>query len=58
MVLGNLQVPKHPADFIIRHVPSAHAVGAAGGCLDINSLFFLPQSGGRGAGKFSVLRLQ
>ena len=53
MVLGNLPVPGRPTIYIIvGQGPTALAVGAGGGCLDIFlssiiSLFFLPLSGRR-----------
>ena len=51
MVLGKLPVLGRPTSFaIIRQGPTALAVGAGGGCLDIFTLvyhfsFFLPISG-------------
>ena len=53
MVLGKLPVPGRPTIWIIvGHRPTALAVGAGWGCLDIFlssiiSLFFLPHSGRR-----------
>ena len=53
MVLGKLPVPGRPTIWIrVGQGPTALAVGAGGGCLDIFSLvyvslFFLPLSGRR-----------
>ena len=53
MVLGKLQVPGRPIIWItVGQGPTALAVGADGGCLDIFTLtilsfFFLPVSGRR-----------
>ena len=41
MVLGELPVPGHPTIWIIvRQGPTALAVGAGGGCLDIFTLIY------------------
>ena len=41
MVLGKLPVPGHPTNWIrVGKGPTALAVGAAGGCLDIFSLVY------------------
>ena len=49
MVLGKLPVPRRPTNLdIVGQGPTALAVGAGGGCLDIFSLiyhFFFPLSG-------------
>ena len=50
MALGNLPVPRRPTIWmIVGQGPSALAVGAGGGCLDIVTLLylFLPLSGRR-----------
>ena len=53
MVLGKLPVPGRPTIWMmVGQGPSALAVGAGGGCLDISTLLYpfshlLPLSGGR-----------
>ena len=53
MVLGKLPIPGHPTNWmIVGQGPTALAVGAGGGCLDvflssIFSLLFLPLFGRR-----------
>ena len=40
MVLGKLPVPGRPLIWLIGQVPTALAVGAGGGCLDIFTLIY------------------
>ena len=42
MVLGKLPMPGRPAiSMVVRHGPTALAVGASGDCLDIFTLIFI-----------------